>query len=94
MALPESDLPRLEAGGRRPVVPEAARKRIEALKAWRTLEAARLALDVSVVLPQRLLEKVADAAPRSLSDLDAVPGLRRWRIQALGESLVAAAGRA
>lgn len=94
MALPDSELPRLEVRGRRPVVPEVFRKRIEALKAWRTREAARLALDVSVVLPQRLLEKVAEAAPRSLPDLDAVPGLRRWRIHALGESLVAAAVRA
>jgi ribonuclease D len=93
LALPEAELPRLE-GGRRPVVPEPARRRIDALKAWRSREAARLALDVSVILPQRLLEKVAEAAPRSVPDLDAVPGLRRWRIEALGESMVGALARA
>jgi ribonuclease D len=94
LELPESELPRLEGGTRRPVLPEAVRRRVEALKAWRAREAARLALDASVVLPQRLLEKVAEAAPRRQQDLEGVPGLRRWRIDALGEGLVAAAGRA
>ena len=91
LALPESELPRLEGGARRPAVPDTVLRRAVALKAWRTREAARLALDVSVVLPQRLLDKVAEAGPRSVPDLDGVPGLRRWRIDALGESMVAAA---
>jgi len=89
LALPDSELPRLE-GARRPVVPEPVRRRVDLLKAWRSGEAARLALDVSVVLPQRLLEKVAEAAPRSLAELQAVPGLRRWRIEALGAGMLAA----
>jgi len=69
-------------------VSEATRRRIDALRKWRTSEAQRLALDVSVVLPQRLLERVAEAAPRSPSDLDAVEGLRRWRRDTFGEALV------
>jgi len=89
LAVPESELPRLE-GARRPVVPEPVRRRIDVLKAWRSGEAARIALDVSVILPQRLLEKVAEAAPRRLADLEAVPGLRRWRIDALGAGMLAA----
>jgi ribonuclease D len=88
LAVPESELPRLE-GARRPVVPEPVRRRIDVLKAWRSGEAARIALDVSVILPQRLLEKVAEAAPRRLADLEAVPGLRRWRIDALGAGMLA-----
>ena len=51
-------------------------------------EAKRLALDVSVVLPQRLLERVAEVAPRAPADLEAVEGLRRWRRQTFGEGLV------
>jgi hypothetical protein len=45
-------------------------------------------VDVAVVLPQRLLERVAEAAPRAPADLDRVEGLRRWRREAFGEALV------
>jgi ribonuclease D len=86
-ALPEDALPRV-AVPPRPVVSEATRRRIDALRTWRTAEAKKLALDVSVVLPQRLLERVAEVAPRAPSDLDAVEGLRRWRRDTFGEALV------
>ena len=86
-ALPEDSWPRLPVAPR-PVVSEATRRRIDALRTWRTAEAKRLALDVSVVLPQRLLERVAEAAPRTPSDLEGVEGLRRWRRDTFGEALV------
>jgi ribonuclease D len=89
LALPEDDLPRLPSAPR-PVVSDATRRRIEALRAWRTTEAARLGVDVSVVLPQRLLDRVAEAAPRSRDDLEAVEGLRRWRREAFGDALLRA----
>jgi ribonuclease D len=84
--LPDEDLPRLPAAPR-PVVPEAVRKRMEVLKKWRTEEAARLAVDVSVVLPQRLLEPVAERPPQRPSDLESIEGFRRWRVQAFGDAL-------
>jgi ribonuclease D len=86
-ALPEDALPQV-AVSPRPVVSETTRRRIDALRTWRTAEAKRLAVDVSVVLPQRLLERVAEAAPRAPSDLEAVEGLRRWRRDTFGEALV------
>lgn len=88
-ALPEDALPRL-ATSPRPIVSDVTRRRIEALRTWRTAEAARLAVDVSVVLPQRLLERVAEVAPRAAADLAAVEGLRRWRRDVFGEALVRA----
>ena len=72
----------------RPVVSEATRKRIEALKKWRAAEAARLAVDVSVVLPQRLLEQVAETPPKRPEDLLRIEGFRRWRVAEFGASLV------
>jgi ribonuclease D len=78
----------------RPVIPEDVQRRAKALRAWRAAEAARLELDVSVVLPQRLLDKVAEAAPRTPGELAAVPGLRRWRIDAFGPALLDAVARA
>jgi ribonuclease D len=88
-ALPEDALPRL-ATSPRPIVSDVTRRRIEALRTWRAAEATRLAVDVSVVLPQRLLERVAEVAPRASGDLEAVEGLRRWRRDAFGEALVRA----
>jgi ribonuclease D len=86
-ALPEGELPVLPTAPR-PVVSEATRRRIDALRTWRAAEATRLAVDVSVVLPQRLLERVAEVAPRAPADLDGVEGLRRWRRDTFGEALV------
>jgi ribonuclease D len=87
--LPESELPAFPRLPR-PVVPEPVRRRVEALKAWRREEAKRLGLDVSVVLPQRLVDRVAEAAPRDTEGLEAVEGLRRWRIEAFGPDLLSA----
>jgi ribonuclease D len=90
LAMPEAELPRLGPAPPRPAVSEEVRKRIEALRAWRTKEAARLAVDGSVVLPQRLLERLAQAAPREVGALGEIAGLRRWRVDAFGADLVSA----
>jgi ribonuclease D len=78
------------APARRPLVPDDVRQRVERLKAWRAREAARAQLDVSVVLPQRLIDRLAEADPRETADLEAVAGLRRWRIETYGPELVSA----
>jgi ribonuclease D len=89
LALPEAALPRLAPAPRPPFVPEVVRRRIDALRTWRTAEALRLKLDVSVVLPQRLLERVAEAGPAQPADLVAIEGFRRWRTEAFGAAVVA-----
>lgn len=86
-SLPDDELPRLVSTPR-PVVPDATRRRIDRLRAWRAAEAVRLGVDVSVVLPQRLLERVAEVAPSAAADLAQVEGLRQWRQAAFGEALV------
>jgi ribonuclease D len=88
-ALPEHRLPRLPRE-QRPVIAPAVTRRIDALRAWRTDAAKRLALDVSLVLPQRLLEKVAEAAPSDAAGLGQVEGLRQWRVRELGAEMVRA----
>ena len=89
-ALSEDALPRMPHVAR-PVVTDATRRRIEALKKWRTAESLRLGLDVSVVLPQRLLEQVAEKPPARAEDLLRIEGFRRWRVAEFGPSLAAAA---
>jgi ribonuclease D len=91
-AVPERELPRFPKSPPRPVVDEPTRKRGAALKEWRATKAAALAVDVSVVLPQRLLDKVAEAAPRAVTELESIEGLRRWRIAEFGEELVTVGG--
>lgn len=88
-SLPEKSLPVFPRTPR-PVVREEVRKRVDALKAWRAETAARLGLDVSVVLPQRLIDRLAEANPRDGDGLLAVEGLRRWRVREFGPALLRA----
>lgn len=89
LALPESALPsRMRDEG--PALPAAARKRIEALRAWRTAEAARAQLDPAIVMSQRVIDRVALAGPRTLAELAAIDGVRPWRVEAWGPALLAA----
>jgi ribonuclease D len=87
--LPEVELPRLVRSPR-PVVPDAVLRRVDRLKAWRTRKAAELGVDVSVVLPQRLIDRLAQSAPLDATGMAAVEGLRRWRIEAFDGDLLAA----
>jgi ribonuclease D len=41
-------------------------------------------------MPRQQLEDIARAEPRSVAELEAVPGIRRWQVEALGEALLAA----
>jgi ribonuclease D len=86
--LPQEALPVL-ARVPRPVVGEDVLRRASKLKDWRSRKAAALALDPSVVLPQRLVDRVAEKAPVDPAGLEEIEGLRRWRIEAFGEELLA-----
>jgi ribonuclease D len=90
-SVPANELPAIPREPR-PVVPEPVRRRREALKAWRNAEAVRLALDPALVLPQRLIDRLADDRPRDPEALARVDGLRRWRAEAFGKGLLQALG--
>jgi ribonuclease D len=92
-ALPAGELPERQRSPR-PVVSAAQLRRGAALKAWRAEASARLGLDVAVVLPQRLVDALAETAPADPDALAAVDGLRRWRVEAFGTELLAALRRA
>jgi ribonuclease D len=87
--LPEADLPALPRPVR-PVASEPVLRRIERLKAWRRARAAQLGVEVAVVLPQRLIDRLAERSPRDEADLASVPGLRRWRVSTFGDEILAA----
>lgn len=89
LELPEADLPRPQRDPA-PKLSAAAQRRVEKLKAWRTAEAARAKLDPSVVMAQRVIERIAVAAPRTLDELRAIEGVRRWRVTEWGAQILAA----
>jgi ribonuclease D len=93
LALPEAELPAVGPPPRRPVVPPAVTRRIEALRTWRTTAAERLDLEPGALLPNRLIRAIAEAAPRDRAQLAAIEGLRRWRVDVLGDELLAVLGR-
>jgi ribonuclease D len=86
-AVPEPALP---VAPRRPraSMPSRVRRRMEALRAWRSEAAHRLALDPGVLLPGRLIERLAHAAPTDLLALEAVESFRRWRVKEFGGEIL------
>jgi ribonuclease D len=73
---------------KKPRVPLAVQRRIEALTRWRVATAARLELDPGLVLPRRLIEQLAEQNPADRQALGRVEGLRRWRIENLGAGIL------
>jgi ribonuclease D len=74
----------------RPVATAASRQRAEALRKWRADASEGSGLDPGVLLPQRLIDALALDPPTDLDGLRAVPGLRRWRVDAFGRPILAA----
>jgi ribonuclease D len=86
-AVREAELPVLPRP-KKPRVPPAVQRRIEALDRWRTEAARRLGLASGLVLPRRLMERLAEGLPESRDALQAVEGLRQWRAGAFGEGIL------
>ncbi len=87
-AYPDADLPRIPREPR-PVVSDEAKARAARLKAWRAQEAEAQKLDPSVILPQRLIDRLAESPRATSGMLEGIEGLRRWRIEAFGPALAA-----
>jgi ribonuclease D len=89
LAVPDADLPKFPKAPRWDRDPDFD-GRVVQLKAVRDTEAGRLALDPGVLCSRERLEAVARLNPRSVSELEAIPELRRWQIGVLGEAFVQA----
>jgi ribonuclease D len=87
--LDTQDVPVLERG-RRIELPLAQQRRVAALKDWRKNAAVKIGLELSLVIPQRLIDRIAEASPKDLEALSAVEGLRRWRVEAFGGDILRA----
>jgi ribonuclease D len=88
-ALGEDELPVL-VRHKRPVIPGAMSRRIDKLRRWRTAAVEQAGLEPGVLLPNRLITAIAEAAPRTLEELGRVDGVRRWRVETIGPALLEA----
>ncbi len=62
--------------------------RYYALKAWRKEVAARRGVDSDVILPNAVLQEIAQHPPRTLDDLLEISGIGPWRQQAYGPDIL------
>ncbi len=86
-ALPEAALP-VPHRARKPRTPAAVERRMAALAAWRVEAAARSGLDPGLLLPRRLMERLAETPPADAEGLLAIPGFRRWRTEHFGQEIL------
>lgn len=86
-SIPEGELPTFPRS-KKPRVPPAVQRRIEALIRWRARDAGRLGLEPGLLLPRRLIEQLAEQDPLDRQALSRVEGLRRWRIENFGSEIL------
>jgi len=75
----------------RGIAMERLEARLDRLKATRNAIAKRLDLAPGVLCPNGTLEAIAKAAPQTVTELAALPEVRTWQVEVLGEELVEAA---
>ncbi len=89
LAIPEKDLP-IYPRKEKPDLPASVRRRVKALKAWRDRRAKDLALEPGVLLNNALINALASKNPRSLKEMEAIPGMKVWLKDHFGQEILAA----
>jgi ribonuclease D len=64
--------------------------RAETLREVRTRVAEQLDLDPGFLMSRAVLDEVARRNPRSREELVAIPEVRRWQAEAIGDALLGA----
>jgi ribonuclease D len=67
---------------------EAFLYRLEALKQWRKKVAREMGVESDVVLPRSLMEKLAEAAPRNITQVSELMVESPWRMERFGPQLL------
>ena len=86
-AVPDRELP-VRPRTPRPIVPAPVRRRAEALRAWRLRASEQLGLEPGLLLPQRLIDRLAAGPPPDVVALTQADGVRRWRAELFGHELL------
>jgi len=86
-AVPDQELPRFPKAPRWDKDPEFD-ERVARLKSVRDRVAAELELDPGVLCSRDRMEAVARRRPRHVEEFEAIPELRRWQVEVLGDAFV------
>src|SRR6195256_46904 len=89
MEAPEAELPKFPRGQRWNKDRDFD-DRVARLKSVRDAAATRLELDPGVLCSRERLESIARSGAKGVEELAAVPGLRGWQIEEMGEGVVRA----
>ncbi len=89
MSLPDEDLPVFPREPR-PDLPSPVRKRVKRLKTWRDMRAEILEMEPGILLNNAMIKDLALKNPRSIEELEEIPGLKKWRQTHFGREILAA----
>ena len=87
MAHPDEDLP-VYPREARPELSPPVRQRVKALKAWRDMRAKTLEMEPGILLNNALINDLALKNPRSMEELESIPGLKKWRQNHFGREIL------
>jgi ribonuclease D len=87
LSLPEDELPSYPRPPRREREPEVE-EAVERMRKLRNRRAEELGLDPGFLISRATLERIARARPGSPEALAAVPEVRRWQVEVLGDDLL------
>jgi ribonuclease D len=68
--------------------PPDVMERYSALREWRKGRASQRGVDSDVIVSKNVLWALAEEVPRSLDDLQGIPGLGPWRLNMYGDELL------
>jgi ribonuclease D len=89
MGIPEQDLPNYPREAR-PALSSPVRKRVKALKSWRDKRAENLGLEPGILINNALINALALKNPRSLNEMEDMPGLKNWLKDHFGHEILSA----
>src|SRR5690606_595252 len=87
LAVPESELPSFPVARRWERDP-AVEQRSERLRVTRNRVAAELNLDPGFLISRAVLDEVARSMPATREELLAIPEVRAWQVEAVGDQLL------
>ena len=88
LALPDDQLPRRKRGGLRAAPDPDFDALVDRLKDARDRAGEALGLERGFLMPRQQLEDVARSGARTLAELGAIPDVRQWQVEALGDRLL------
>jgi ribonuclease D len=88
MAIRDEDLP-VYPREARPDLPSLLRKRVKALKTWRDMRSKNLGMEPGILLNNALINDLALKDPRSIKEMEEIPGLKIWLKDHFGREILA-----